>query len=202
MSASAITSETANRPPGRSTRAASASTLGLSPERLITQLEITTSTLASGSGSSSRYPLRNSTFSTPASAALRLASSSISSVMSIPIARPVEPTRRAEISTSAPAPEPRSSTTSPSCRSATAVGTPHPSDAPTAPSGTSSVSAYNAEPNTPVVSAGLQHPAAAPAEAACAAAAYFSRTVSRTCSTVAVAPDTVDAPAEQPHPLL
>ena len=54
MSGSAITSETANRPPGRSTRAASASTLGLSPERLITQLEITTSTLASGSGSSSR----------------------------------------------------------------------------------------------------------------------------------------------------
>ena len=54
MSGSAITSETANRPPGRSTRAASAMTLGLSPERLITQLEMTTSTLASGSGTSSR----------------------------------------------------------------------------------------------------------------------------------------------------
>ena len=48
MSGSAITSETANRPPGRSTRAASRSTCGLSAERLITQLEITTSTLASG----------------------------------------------------------------------------------------------------------------------------------------------------------
>ncbi len=43
-----------------------------------------------------------------------------------------EPTRRAEISTSAPAPEPRSSTVSPSCRSATAVGTPQPSEASTA----------------------------------------------------------------------
>ena len=53
MSSSAITSETAKRPPGRRTRATSRSTLGLSPERLITQLEITTSTLASGSGISS-----------------------------------------------------------------------------------------------------------------------------------------------------
>ena len=48
MSGSAITSETANRPPGRSTRAASRRTLGLSPERLITQLEITTSTVCVG----------------------------------------------------------------------------------------------------------------------------------------------------------
>ena len=53
MPGSAITSETAKRPPGRSTRAASARTLRLSPARLITQLEITTSTEASGSGISS-----------------------------------------------------------------------------------------------------------------------------------------------------
>ena len=59
----------------------------------------------------------------------RARASSISSVMSRPIALPVGPTRRAEISTSAPAPEPRSSTVSPSCRSATAVGTPQPSEA-------------------------------------------------------------------------
>jgi hypothetical protein len=39
MSESAITSETAKRPPGRSTRAASASTLDFSAERLITQFE-------------------------------------------------------------------------------------------------------------------------------------------------------------------
>ena len=44
MSGSAITSETAKRPPGRRTRAASSSTCGLSADRLITQLEITTST--------------------------------------------------------------------------------------------------------------------------------------------------------------
>ena len=55
--ASAITSETAKRPPGRSTRAASRSTCVLSAERLITQLEITTSTLASGSGIASMWPL-------------------------------------------------------------------------------------------------------------------------------------------------
>jgi hypothetical protein len=48
---SAITSETAKRPPGRSTRAASRITRGLSADRLITQLEITTSTELSGSGS-------------------------------------------------------------------------------------------------------------------------------------------------------
>ena len=54
MSGSAITSETANRPPGRSTRAASQITRGLSPERLITQFEMTTSTVSSASGMSSR----------------------------------------------------------------------------------------------------------------------------------------------------
>jgi hypothetical protein len=48
-----MTSETAKRPPGRSTRAASASTLSLSPARLMTQLEMTTSTEARGSGISS-----------------------------------------------------------------------------------------------------------------------------------------------------
>ena len=40
MPASATMSVTAKRPPGRSTRAASRKTAGLSPERLITQLEI------------------------------------------------------------------------------------------------------------------------------------------------------------------
>jgi hypothetical protein len=41
MSGSAITSDTAKRPPGRSTRAASASTLRLSADRLMTQFEMT-----------------------------------------------------------------------------------------------------------------------------------------------------------------
>src|SRR6185436_14629246 len=50
------TSDTAKRPPGLSTRNASASTRSLSPERLITQLEMITSTDASGSGIASIRP--------------------------------------------------------------------------------------------------------------------------------------------------
>ena len=101
----------------------------------MTQLEMTTSTLASGSGTASISPFRNSTLPTPASAAFRRARSSISSVMSRPIARPAGPTRRAESSTSIPPPEPRSSTVSPGRRSISAVGLPQPSDASTARSG-------------------------------------------------------------------
>ena len=135
------TSETANRPPGLSTRNASASTFRLSPERLITQLEMITSTEPSGSGIASISPFRNSTFSTPAFRWFSRASASISSVMSSPYALPVGPTRRAESSTSMPPPEPRSSTTSPSCSSASAVGLPQPSEASTASAGRIAVSA-------------------------------------------------------------
>jgi hypothetical protein len=53
MSGSAITSDTAKRPPGRSTRAVSAITVRLSAARLITQFEMTTSTEPSGKGISS-----------------------------------------------------------------------------------------------------------------------------------------------------
>lgn len=72
------------RPPATSTRNISARTAGLSADRLITQLEITTSTAPSGRGMSSMVPLRNSTLVTPASALLDSASASISSVMSTP----------------------------------------------------------------------------------------------------------------------
>jgi hypothetical protein len=67
------------------------------------------------------------------------------------------------------------------------VGTPQPSDALIATSGAppSSLPAYREAPNTPASSAGPQQ--AAPDAAALAAEAYFARTVSRTCSTVAVA---------------
>ena len=140
MPGSAITSETARRPPGAARARPRAAPRRLSPERLITQFEITTSTVASASGISSMCPCTNSTFAAPAAAAFARASASISSVMSSPIALPVGPTRRALISTSAPAPEPRSSTVSPSCRSATAVGTPQPSDAATASRGAPSAS--------------------------------------------------------------
>jgi hypothetical protein len=57
---------------------------------------------------------------------------------------------------------------------------------------------YSEAPNKPASSAGSHHAAAT------AAAAYLSRTVSRTCSTVAFIA-VVEAwahPAEHPHPLL
>src|SRR3954468_14158448 len=102
--------------------------------------------------------------------------------MSSPIALPVAPTRRALIRTSVPAPEPRSRTDSPGCRSATAVGTPQPSDAPTAAPVAPSVSApsYKAEPNTASLSGPQPHEDGPCAATWRAAAAYFSRTVSRT----------------------
>ena len=65
-SAVATTSLTASRPPGLSTRNASRKTAGLSGERLITQLEMITSTDASATGRCSISPRRNSTFSSPA----------------------------------------------------------------------------------------------------------------------------------------
>ncbi len=50
-------SETPTRPPGFSTRAISVRTAGLSTERLITQFEMTTSTLLAGSGICLDHPL-------------------------------------------------------------------------------------------------------------------------------------------------
>ncbi len=101
-----------------------------------------------------------------------------------------------------PARLPSRSTAGPG-RSATAAGTPHPSDALTAASAgsLSLVCSYSEDPNTPLSSAGLRHPAPAPVAAARAAAAYFSRTVSRTCSATAVAvPAGAEVePAAQPH---
>src|SRR5215469_12131952 len=136
------------RPPGTSTRDISASTAGLSTARLMTQLEMITSTEASGSGSASISPFRNSTFVAPALTALARASASMSSVMSTPYANPDGPTRRADSSTSMPPPEPRSRTRSPSCRSATATGLPQPRLASTASSGSPSVppAPYSAAP--------------------------------------------------------
>ena len=85
---SARMSEMPRRPPGRSTRKLSAKTAGRSVDRLITQLEMITSTELSGSGIASIWPRRNSTFSAPAARALARARSSISSVMSRPYALP------------------------------------------------------------------------------------------------------------------
>jgi hypothetical protein len=59
-------------------------TVPLSSARLMTQLEMTTSTDPSGRGTCSIVPFRKLALSIPALALLRLASSSISSVMSTP----------------------------------------------------------------------------------------------------------------------
>src|SRR5690606_7563713 len=202
---SATTSDTPTRPPGRRTRCIEAKTAGLSSDRLITQLEITTSMVLSGSGMSSMCPRRNSTFVAPASAALRRASSSISSVMSSPYALPVGPTLRAESSTSMPPPEPRSSTVSPGLRSATISGLPQPRLASRAAAGSSALSAaeYNSEPNpSPASAAGPQQPSVAgphhpppcsPPSTFAAAAAYRSRTWSRVTVPVEPAPSSVIA---------
>src|ERR1039458_8109895 len=168
MSSPRATRDPAKRPPGLSTRKASVRTRSLSAERLMTQLEMMTSTEASGSGMLSIWPLRNSTFSSPALALLELASASISSVMSRPYARPVGPTRRAESSTSMPPPEPRSRTTSPGFNSASAVGLPQPSEARTASGGRADTSSieYRAR-LTSAGAPGLQHEsvqAAAPSQ--------------------------------------
>ncbi len=66
-SASAATSAMARRPQAGETRIASPRTRPLSTANAITQLDRTTSTLASGKGMASRWPLRNSTLVRPAS---------------------------------------------------------------------------------------------------------------------------------------
>lgn len=80
----ATTSEMPMRPPGTRTRKVSANTTGLSTDRLITQLEITTSVVWAGSGMASMVPSRNSTLVALALAALARTRLSISSVMSRP----------------------------------------------------------------------------------------------------------------------
>src|SRR5690606_19725951 len=100
--------------------------------------------------------------------------------MSRPYAFPVGPTRRADSSTSIPPPLPRSSTTSPSCSSASAVGLPQPSDASTASVGSPFVSAssYRSAVIGSHTSSGdaPQQLDLAPDDAREAASPYFSRT--------------------------
>src|SRR5579871_4710697 len=88
-----------------------------------------------------------------------------------------------------PPPLPRSSTTSPGLSAASAVGLPQPSDANSAASGmeAASTSSYSplemASPSQHLSSPlalPLQQAAPCPLKTACAAAPYFSRTISRT----------------------
>src|SRR5256885_3328771 len=85
-------------------------------------------------------------------------------------------TRRAESRTSIPPPDPRSSTISPSCSSANAVGLPQPSEASRAPSGSAAVSAasYRFE----LTGSQLQLPPCPPPSTRVAAWPYFAFTVS------------------------
>ena len=116
----ATTSKMARRPPGLSTRQASLKTLFFSGERLITQFDKMTSTLASATGRCSISPNRNSTLRAPSFSALRRALLTMSAVMSTPIIRPASPTDFAARKQSKPPPLPRSSTVSPSFRTAIA----------------------------------------------------------------------------------
>ena len=73
-SSSATTSEIPMRPPGPARGTSRPARPACRSDRLMTQLEITTSTDSSGSGTSSMVPLRNSTFSAPALRFVRVAS--------------------------------------------------------------------------------------------------------------------------------
>ena len=181
------TSETAKRPPGLSTRNASASTRSLSPDRLMTQFEMITSTALSGSGMFSISPFRKCTLVRPLLRLFSSAKASIWSVMSRPKARPVGPTRLAESSTSMPPPEPRSSTVSPGCNCASAVGLPQPSDASKACSGTSldCSASYKSDvigsaPQQLLAASAPQQPLAWPCATRVAASPYLLRTISFT----------------------
>ena len=106
-------SEMQNRPPGRSTRNISAKAGALSGSRFSTQLLTIASMLPLSTGRCSISPSRNSTLSNPSLRALARARAIMSGVISTPITRPSAPTSWRAMNTSLPAPEPRSSTVSP-----------------------------------------------------------------------------------------
>ena len=125
-----------SRPPGFSTRNASRSTRSLSPERLITQLEMITSTELSGSGMCSISPFRNSTFVHAGLALIlpRQRQHLVGHVEAVGFARRAQPgaptaARRCRRRS------PGRARSRPHCNSASAVGLPQPSDASTASAG-------------------------------------------------------------------
>src|SRR5688572_26645096 len=118
---------------------------------------------------------------------------------------PVGPTRRAESSTSMPPPLPRSSTTSPSFSSASAVGLPQPSDASTALSGSADVvtASYRSRVIGSVALASEQQdvpqPPAnfAPAAARCSASPYFAQTIAFTSDMACIPSRMVDLSSQK-----
>ena len=73
----------------------------------MTQLEMTTSTLESSTGSASMSPRRKETLPSPSLAALSLALSTMAWVKSTPMTKPSGPTARAARRQSSPGPLPR-----------------------------------------------------------------------------------------------
>ena len=122
---------------GVNSRKISANTRCFSGERFTTQFDITQSTESASTGKSSMRPLRTSTFFRPEASMFFRARSIISSVISIPMTWPAGPTFFAASRMSIPAPDPRSSTTSPSEISLKASGFPHPNELSTASAGRS-----------------------------------------------------------------
>ena len=176
-------SETATRPPGLRMRKISRKTAGLSAARLMTQLEITQSAEPSASGVRSMVERWNSTFPSPCFAAFRVARSTISGVMSMPMAFPAGPTFFAARNTSRPPPEPRSTTTSPDLRCAVAVGFPHES-----PMFASAGMFWSSSAEYPNASATAWTPALSFVRPLAATAAYFSRTTWVIVSLIAHSP--------------
>ena len=156
---SATTSEMPIRPPGRSTRAISASALSFSGERLTTQFEMTTSTLPLELAGVLDHALEEV-------GVRRLSPHGRSRARARASRRscrgrtrcPMGPTRFAERSTSIPPPEPRSSTVSPAPSSTMATGLPHPRLAASVPSGSAERSSdpYRPRPNSVVASSPQQ----------------------------------------------
>ena len=179
------TSDTAKRPPGFSTRKPRASTRRLSADRLMTQLEMMTSTERRAAECASMSPFRNSTFSTPAFALIRRGQRQhlVGHVEAVGLARSDRragrrAARRCRRRSRGRAPSRRR------CSSASAVGLPQPSEASTASCGRHAVSACAVEIGGDriggVRKAALppQQLERSPAITRSAAAPYFSRTVS------------------------
>src|SRR5712664_4832149 len=121
--------------------------------------------------------------------------------MSSPYALPVGPTRLAESKTSMPPPEPRSSTTSPACNFASAVGFPQPSEAATACAGSPAFCASSYKffvmGSQPLSSPPPPQHAVPPAVTCFAARPYFCFTTS--WMFVSLICLLLDSPSQNPH---
>src|SRR5437879_6160093 len=123
-----------DRKPAAGLEDAARLTVRLRNDRLMTPFEMTTSTVASGSGMSSIRPSWHA-IRIPEAAACASALRHIVGLRSTPITRPVGPTCHAAMMLSSPAPLPRSSTVSPGWSRLRRCGLPTPANDATAPEG-------------------------------------------------------------------